>query len=213
MDLKELGATGVKIPEIGPGTWEYGGGVEPLRRALSLGAFLIDTAEIYGTEGVVGEAVQGHREQVFIATKVSGDHLRHGDVLRAADNSLKRLGTHYIDLYQIHWPNPRVPIQETMGALETLVDTGKVRFIGVSNFSLRELQEAREAMQRHPIVANQVLYNLFDREVESSGPHHQDSGEAKIRESTAGVSRKPSSDCKACGCSSKHLCGLTAWNT
>ncbi len=168
MILKSLGSTGIKVPEIGLGTWQYGGGVEPLRKGLSLGAFLIDTAELYGTEGVVGEAVKGWRDKVFIATKVSGAHLRHDDVLRAAENSLKMLRTNTIDLYQIHYPNPRVPIKETMRAMETLVDRKFVRFIGVSNFSVGELQEASNSMEKYGIVSNQVQYHLMDREIEES---------------------------------------------
>lgn len=166
MELKQLGNTGVMVPEIGLGTWKYRGGVEPLRRGIELGAYLIDTAEIYRTENVVGQAIQGMRERVFLATKVSGEHLRHDQVLRAADASLRLLGTEVIDLYQIHWPNVRVPIKETMQAMETLVDRGQVRYIGVSNFSLRELRAAQAAMTKYPIVANQVLYNLNRREIE-----------------------------------------------
>jgi len=166
MELKQLGNTGVMVPEIGLGTWKYRGGVEPLRRGIELGAYLIDTAEIYRTENVVGQAIQGIRERIFVATKVSGDHLRSDAVLRAADASLRLLGTEVIDLYQIHWPNARVPIKETMQAMETLVDRGQVRYIGVSNFSLRELRAAQEVMTKYPIVANQVLYNLNRREIE-----------------------------------------------
>ena len=166
MDLKPLGKTGVKIPEIGLGTWRYRGGAEPLRRGLSLGALFIDTAEMYSTEGVVGEAVVGQRERVFIATKVLGSHLKYADVIKAAENSLTKLKTDYVDLYQVHWPNPRVPIGETMRAMEALVDMGKVRFIGVSNFSTRELQEAQASMTRYEIVSNQVLYNLNERYIE-----------------------------------------------
>lgn len=168
MELKELGAAGVKLPEIGLGTWQYNGGTEPLRKGIALGAFLIDTAEMYGTEDIVGEAVKGQRHQVFIATKVSGSHLRYDEILRAAENSLRRLGTDYIDLYQIHWPDPRVPIRETMRAMETLVDMGKVRFIGVSNFSVPDLEEAQASMSKHKIVSNQVKYSLLRREIEDS---------------------------------------------
>ncbi|MGE3540068.1 MAG: aldo/keto reductase [Candidatus Tectimicrobiota bacterium] len=167
MELKPLGNTGVMVPEIGLGTWKYRGGVEPLRQGIELGAFLLDTAEIYGTEGIVGQAIQGLRERVFVATKVSGAHLRADDVLRAAEASVQRLGVEVIDLYQIHWPNARVPISETMQAMETLVERGQVRFIGVSNFSRRELQAAQQAMRHYPIVANQVLYNLNQREIEA----------------------------------------------
>lgn len=166
MELKELGATGVKLPEIGLGTWQYNGGTEPLRNGISLGAFLIDTAEMYGTEGVVGEAIRGNRQEAFIATKVSGNHLRYDEVLKAADNSLKRLGTDYIDLYQIHWPDPGVPIRETMRAMEELADRGKVKFIGVSNFYVKNLEEAQACMTKHRIVSNQVKYSLLNRRIE-----------------------------------------------
>ena len=166
MELKELGKTGVKLPEIGLGTWQYRGGTEPLRKGISLGANLIDTAEMYGTEGVVGEAIKERREQVFIATKVSGNHLRYDEVLRAAENSLKKLGTDYIDLYQIHWPDPSVPLRETMRAMETLVDLGKVKFIGVSNFYVKNLEEAQACMTKYPIVSNQVKYSLMNRGIE-----------------------------------------------
>lgn len=166
MEYKELGNTGVKLPEIGIGTWQYRGGVEPIRKSISLGSFLIDTAEMYGTEGVVGDAVEGLRQEVFIATKVSGNHLRYDEVLRAADESLKRLKTDYIDLYQIHWPDPSVPIRETMRAMEQLVDMGKVGYIGVSNFYLKNLKEAQACLARHRIVANQVKYSLLERGIE-----------------------------------------------
>jgi diketogulonate reductase-like aldo/keto reductase len=166
MELRPLGKTGVMVPEVGLGTWKYKGGVEPLRRGIELGAFLIDTAEIYRTEDVVGQAIKDCRDQIFLATKVSGAHLQHDEVLRAAEASLRLLGTDHIDLYQIHWPNARVPIAETMRAMETLVDRGQVRYIGVSNFSLRELQAAQKAMRQYPIVANQVLYNLNRRDIE-----------------------------------------------
>lgn len=167
MDLKAMGASGAQVPEIGLGTWQYRGGVEPLKRGISLGAWLIDTAEIYSTEGVVGDAIKEARQQVFVATKVSPNHLKYDDVLAAAERSLKRLGTDYIDLYQVHWPNRAVPIKETMRAMETLVDMGKVKFVGVSNFSVRELEEARASMSRYKIVSNQVKYSLFEREIEN----------------------------------------------
>ena len=167
MEQIELGRTGVRVPIIGFGAWKYRGGPEPLLRALELGANLVDTAENYGTEDAVGLALKGHRSEFFLATKVSGNHLRRRDVLQAAEASLRRLGVDYIDLYQVHWPDSGVPVGETMGALEDLVNRGSIRFIGVSNFSLPQLQEAQDAMTRHPIVANQVLYNLMDRDIEA----------------------------------------------
>jgi diketogulonate reductase-like aldo/keto reductase len=166
MELKPLGNTKVMVPEIGLGTWRYRGGEAPIRGGLELGAFLIDTAEIYGTEEVVGRAVQGRRTQVFLATKVSASHLSYDDVLRAAESSLRRLGTDVIDLYQIHWPNPSIPLKETLRAMEVLVDTGKVRYIGVSNFSVDNLRRAQATMQHYPIVSNQNIYNLNRRQIE-----------------------------------------------
>ena len=121
---------------------------------------------MYGNEEVVGRAVAGIREGVFIATKVRPTHLRRNDLLSAADASLRRLNVDHIDLYQIHRPRTDVPIAETMGAMEELVDSGRVRFIGVSNFSRAQLEAAQAAMRSHPIVSNQLRYNLMDRSIE-----------------------------------------------
>lgn len=166
MNLQELGGSGVRIPDVGLGTWAYTGGSAPLRRGVELGAFLIDTAEAYHTEDAVGAAIKGIRDDVFVATKVSPSHFRRRDVHRAADESLRLLKCDVIDLYQLHWPNSRIPISETMGAMEELVDAGKVRFIGVSNFSVREMEEAQDALSRARIVSNQVEYSLTDRSIE-----------------------------------------------
>ena len=165
MESRPLGNTGEVIPEIGLGTSRYRGGVEPLRMGVSLGDF-IDTAEMYRTEDMVGRAVQGIRESTFIATKVLPKNLKYSDLMKAAERSLRLLQTDYIDLYQLHYPNPAVPIAESMGAMEGLVDQGKVRFIGVSNYSMRELDEAIKAMTRHEIVSNQVQYSLTQRNIE-----------------------------------------------
>src|SRR5260370_36973772 len=121
---------------VGLDTWNSGGGVEPLKRGIAVGGCLIGPAESYGTEEIVGEAVKGVRQCVFLATKVSPRHFRHRDLLLAADRSLQRLRTDYIDLYQLHWPNYLVPIEETMAAMERLVELGKNRFIGLSKFSV-----------------------------------------------------------------------------
>jgi diketogulonate reductase-like aldo/keto reductase len=187
MEMRELGGTGEMVPEIGIGTWQYHGGAAPLQRALDLGATLIDTAEIYGSEDTVGKAIKGRRSEVFLATKVSGDHLRHDKVLKAANDSLKRLGVETIDLYQVHWPDRRVPVAETMRAMEELVDSGKVRYIGVSNFSRRELEEAQAALQRHRIVANQIDYSLQRREVEADFEYYRANQVTVIAYSPLGV--------------------------
>lgn len=166
MKYRQLGKTDVKIPEIGFGTWAYTGGDRPLRRAIELGATLIDTAESYNTEQAVGQAIKGIREQVFLATKVSPHHFKRAALIKAADESLKRLKVECIDLYQLHWPNPDVPIHETMEAMEYLITVGKIRFIGVSNFSVAQLRTAQEATSL-PIVSNQVEYSLIARCIES----------------------------------------------
>jgi diketogulonate reductase-like aldo/keto reductase len=166
MNFKQLGRTGIFIPEVGIGTWNYHAGPDLLRRAVELGAAFVDTAESYGTDVVIGKALAGLRDRVFLATKVSPANFRAGDLKRSADASLRRLGINTIDLLQLHEPNPTVPIEETMGALEELVDAGKVRFIGVSNFSVAQLQEAQKALTKYSIVSNQVRYNLIDRTIE-----------------------------------------------
>src|SRR5882724_5266284 len=166
MNYKQLAQTGVRIPEIGLGTWNYHGGTEPLRAGIELGARFIDTAESYGNEEIVGQAVKGIRDTVFIATKITPRHFKHADVIRSAEQSLKRLNTDHIDLYQLHWPNYLVPIAETMAAMEELVRAGKIRFIGVSNFSVREMRQAQAALTSNKIVSAQVRYSLVDRTVE-----------------------------------------------
>ena len=166
MEYRELGRTGEMIPEVGLGTWKYRGGSEPLRRGVELGANLIDTAEMYRTEDAVGKAIKGIRDSVFVATKVLGSNLRYDQVLRAAEKSLQLLNDDVIDLYQIHWSSHSVPIAETMLAMEELVDRGMVRYIGVSNFSVGQMQEAQASMSKYQIVCNQVLYNLKHRGIE-----------------------------------------------
>lgn len=163
---KEFATTSVRIPEIGLGTWHYHAGPEPLRKGLDAGALFIDTAESYDTESVVAEAVSERRDKVFLATKVSPGNFRRADVLKAADMSLQRLRTDHIDLYQLHKPNESIPIEETIGAMEELVDAGKIRFIGVSNFSLTQLQEAQRVMRKYRISSNQLRYNLVDRTIQ-----------------------------------------------
>jgi len=181
MELRRLGRTDILIPALGLGTWEMGGRdypdfsrdvevVEIVRYAVRRGVKLIDTAEMYGAghcEELVGEAVKEFpREEVFIATKIWPYNLRFKDVFESLSRSLDRLGVDYIDLYQIHFPNPFIPLRETMKAMEKLVDEGKIRFIGVSNFSVKELEEAMNHLSRYDIVSNQVLYNPLDRLIE-----------------------------------------------
>jgi len=167
MGHKDLAETGVRLPSIGLGIWQYKGGIEPLQTGIALGACFIDTAESYDTEEIVGRAIKQNRKATFLATKVPPRHFRCADVIAAAEASLKRLKTDYVDLYQLHWPNYTIPIEETMGAMEQLVNSGKVRFMGVSNFFVSDLKSAQKAMSKHKIVSDQVRYNLIDRTVES----------------------------------------------
>jgi len=184
MEYHEFGNTGFKVSDVGMGTY-YGashlaislvlrhqGGraskIAALSKGLELGINLIDTAEIYQTEDIVADAIKDHeREGLFLSTKVLLTHLRYQSVLKAAENSLKRLRCSYIDLYQIHQPNRMVPIEETMRAMEKLVEEGKVRHIGVSNFSLEQMRKAEEALSKNNLASNQVEYSLKVRTVES----------------------------------------------
>ena len=166
MKLKRLGRTDEFIPEIGLGTWNYLGDPAVIRESAERGGFLIDTAENYHTEEAVGLAISDNREDYFLATKVSPSNLRYDDVLKAADRSLVKLKTEYIDLYQIHGPNPGVPIEETMAAMDHLIKLGKIRYVGVSNFSVQQLKEAQMVLTEGNLVCNQVHYNLIRREIE-----------------------------------------------
>jgi diketogulonate reductase-like aldo/keto reductase len=166
MKSKQLGNTGVHLPELALGTWQYRGTAETLLAGIELGATFIDTAESYGTEPIVGRAIQGIRKRIFLASKISPRHFRRHDVIQAAECTLRQLNTDYLDLYQLHWPNYTVPIGETMSAMERLVETGKVRFIGVSNFTVSELRRAQAALSKTRIVSNQVRYSLVDRTAE-----------------------------------------------
>lgn len=180
MEYRELGRTGWKVPVLGQGTWGIGGfyskdeskdaeAIEAIRLGIELGMAFIDTAEAYGgghSEEVVGKAIADTKAEVFVATKVSPEHLSYESVIRSAKASLRRLNVKTIDLYQVHWPNPRIPIRETMRAMERLVKDGLVRFIGVSNFSVSELEEAMASLAREEIVSNQVEYSLLERGIE-----------------------------------------------
>jgi diketogulonate reductase-like aldo/keto reductase len=166
MKYKQFAQTEIQIPEIGLGTWHYNGGVGPLKAGVDLGATFIDTAESYRNEEVVGEAVKGIRNSVFIATKVTPRNFKRVDLIRSAEQSLKRLNTDYIDLYQLHWPNYLLPIAEPMAAMEELVRMGKIRYIGVSNFSVREIQKAQAVLSSNRIVSAQVRYSVVERTVE-----------------------------------------------
>ncbi|KAA8922418.1 MAG: aldo/keto reductase [Thermoplasma sp.] len=174
MQTAEFDGTGVKVSVIGVGTWSLEGprseNIRSIRYALDHGVNFIDTAEMYGTEDIVGEAIKGYRrEDLFIATKVWPTHFSYHDVIKSCNDSLKKLGTDYIDLYQLHWPNSSISIKETMSAMEKLVDEGLIRYIGVSNFSVDETKDAMKALAKNRIVSNQLEYNVATREIEDEG--------------------------------------------
>jgi len=173
---------GFKMPLFGLGTWMMGGDSErnpgndgkadiaSLICGLEHGLKHIDTAEMYAqgfAEEITGQAIKGHlRDNLFITSKVWSGDLSYDGVLRAAEKSLKRLGTSYLDLYLIHKANDQFPLAETMKALDRLMDEGLIKNIGVSNFLVERFKRAQE-LCKHKIVANQVHYNLASREPEN----------------------------------------------
>ena len=165
MYTKQLGDTKIKIPAIGLGTSLFIEDPSIITAGIELGATHIDTAESYGTEPAVGKAIKNIRDKVFLSTKISPKNFSQENVFEAANNSLKNLNVNHIDLYQLHAYNDEIPIEETMESMNSLVDQGKIRFIGVSNFNVQQLQRAQKA-SKHKIVSNQVIYNLSDREIE-----------------------------------------------
>ncbi len=182
MMTKQFGKTGRAVTEIGMGTYydkpwirfakhglSFGASakIKSLRAGLDGGMNLIDTAEAYYSEPFVAKAIRGRkREELFIATKVWLTNLHHDDLINALERSLRMLETPYVDLYQVHFPNPEIPIKETMGAMEEMLEKGKIRAIGVSNFSLSQIKEANSALARAEIAAAQFNYSLVHRKVE-----------------------------------------------
>ncbi len=190
MRYRRLGNAGVKVSEIGLGSWlTYGGAVEDdaavacIHRAFELGVNFFDTANVYragAAEEVVGRALRGiDRDDYVLATKVffpmdSGPNdwgLSRKHVMEQCERSLKRLGVDYVDLYQCHRPDPETPVEETLRALDDLVTQGKVLYVGVSEWSAEQLDEAR-AIQRElgfdPLVSNQPQYSMLVRTIESA---------------------------------------------
>lgn len=176
--MRYVEAGGARVSVIGVGTWQFGsrewgygkGYAEGeagriIDRALDLGVNLIDTAEIYGfgaSERIVGRAVAGRRDEAFIATKVFPVAPVQPVVEWRERESARRLGIDTVDLYQIHQPNPLVPIGAQMAGMRRLVESGRVRHAGVSNFSLDRWQAAERAMGG-PVLSNQVRFSLVDR--------------------------------------------------
>src|SRR6202521_776727 len=197
----DIPGTQLRVSRVALGTWAMGGwmwggtdereSVATIRAALDHGINLIDTAPVYGfgvSEEIVGQAVgaAGLRSHAVIATKV-GLEWREGKVYRNAtrdrimreiDESLRRLRTDHIDIYQVHWPDPLVPIEETAEAMQTLFEQGKILATGVSNFSVPQIERFRRIAQLHVV---QPPYNLFEREIEDKLlPYCRESGLATL---------------------------------
>lgn len=176
MPRRPFGATGADVPIIGQGTWDIpergaasAQAIAALRRGIELGMTHLDTAEMYGAgraEEILGEAIAPFpRDALFVASKVLPSNATFKGTLAACERSLRRLRVDYLDLYLLHWPSEH-PLEETMRALEGLVEAGKTRFIGVSNFEPGEMERAASYLRAVPLACNQVLYHLRERGVE-----------------------------------------------
>jgi diketogulonate reductase-like aldo/keto reductase len=139
---------------------------EALRTGLSLGMTLIDTAESYGSEELIGRVIAGQRDRVFLVSKVSANHVGGDGIARACEASLTRLGTDYLDLYLLHWPNGISDFAALVTAFENLRSAGKIRAWGVSNFSVSQLDKLFRVPQGDHCATNQVSYSLADRAIE-----------------------------------------------
>lgn len=173
MRTRQLGKDGPQVPVICFGTWPLGGAfgtveekqaIDTLHAALDVGLTFLDTAENYfDSQAKIGKAIEGRRDEVFLATKVSGDDHSAEHIESALSESLRLLNTDYIDLYQIHGPRPHWPIEETMAEFVKHREAGKIRYIGISNFSA---EQTREAAQYGPIQSHQPRYSLLFRNSE-----------------------------------------------
>lgn len=179
MIYKNLGNTEIKIPAIAQGASRIGSysnfnpdevnnRIKAIRYGIEMGMNFIDNAELYGggfAEEVVGRVIEGVREKVFLATKFNPRENVSESLTSSIENSLRRLKTDYIDLYQIHWPNPAISLEQTMLALSRLIEEGKVRFAGLSNFPVEDFMIAQSFFNCR-LVSNQIEYNLLDRSAE-----------------------------------------------
>jgi diketogulonate reductase-like aldo/keto reductase len=167
--------SGEAVPVLGQGTWGLAEGAHPradeaaaLRLGLDLGMTLIDTAEMYaggGAEKLVGEAIAGRREEVFLVSKVLPHNATHRGTITACERSLRRLNTDRLDLYLLHWRGGP-SLEETLDAFGVLVRAGKIRHWGVSNFDVSDMRELTELSGGSAVQTDQVLYNLTRRGIE-----------------------------------------------
>jgi diketogulonate reductase-like aldo/keto reductase len=176
MSRRRFGPMPDEVPVVGQGTWELGDKrdreqeIAALRAGIALGLTHIDTAEMYGSglsETMIAEAIEGvPRRELFIVSKVLPQNASPAGTVRACEQSLKRLRTDYLDVYLLHWRGSH-PLGDTLGAFQRLVDDGKIRAFGVSNFDIADLEEAQGLMGSAPIACNQVLYHLNERHIDA----------------------------------------------
>jgi diketogulonate reductase-like aldo/keto reductase len=169
--------SGQLVPRLGQGTWKFGqdirrraAEIDALRFGLDLGMTLIDTAERYSNgeaEKIVGEAIAGRRDEVFVVSKVSPENATRSGIIAACERSLRRLGTDRLDLYLLHWREEK-PLEEAVDAFTHLIDRGSICSWGVSNFDVEELEELLGLTSQRMVATNQVMYNLRRRGIEFS---------------------------------------------
>jgi hypothetical protein len=168
MEYVKFSDTTFKISKIGIGTWKLGINpaeeISAIKYALNEGVNFIDTAEMYGTEALVSKAIKGYeRSSLFIATKVSPHNFSYDNLIKACNKSLERLNIKYIDLYQLHFPNYKISMDETFSAMEHLIKEGKILNIGVSNFNIDELKRAELILKENKVRSNQIEYSILVR--------------------------------------------------
>jgi diketogulonate reductase-like aldo/keto reductase len=201
--LRAFAHTGVSLPTIGQGTWnmerdDRAEAIRALRRGIDAGMTHIDTAELYGSgrveEEIVAEAIEGRRDEVYLVSKVLPQNASRRGTIEACDRSLRRLRTDHLDLYLLHWLDGE-PLEDTLGAFETLVKDGKIRAYGVSNFDAEELRTAVKIAGRGRVACNQVLYHLQQRAIEHQVlPYCEEQGIAVVGYSPFGSGRFPSAN-------------------
>ena len=183
---RRLGRSDLEVSSIGLGAWSWGASrvwgygkrygrkevEEAWWRSIELGVNFVDTASVYGngeSERIIGDLLKRTEQEMVIATKYFPFHLLSRSVRGAAERSLRRLGLKEVDLFQVHWPNPVMSLKGTMREMERLVREGKVRYIGVSNFNIKQLEAARSYLSREEVVSNQIHYNAIHRKPERDG--------------------------------------------
>lgn len=173
MKTHEFGTTGRQVPVLGQGSWYMDHAsrrqaIAALQCGIDAGMTHLDTAEMYGSgaaEAVIGEAIQGRRDEIFLVSKVLPSNASRTGVIKACERSLKALGTDRLDVYLLHWRGS-FPLEETFEAFETLRQAGKIRAYGVSNFDVDDLEEAWSILGPGKLACNQVLYHLQERAIE-----------------------------------------------